>query len=490
MATRREFSAGTHVKPVLALFCTWIAASAPHCPGHTTASQPSAVQVLPRCTILCVDYRGNNLSGPGLTIAEHKGPDLASEAWVHDYPPEPYNDARHPLTGEGPIGKHGRQGIDEVWVRDENIAGRDAVFFVDAISVAPAPGGGSTLSGPALSLRRQAADGSWSTVATGDFERETFVPRVSLAALGDTVAFCATTQGFNAPNIQRPRVAVYGLWTARGGVATIPLRDVELGDTRYPPVSSPAAGGLLGQRGAGDLAALPSVITCAGVRAPNGATTELHACLVTNDGRLWHAIRREGALGADGYREMWSPFGDVEAQIGDIGFVTTVDCTAQGNALHLVAVGRFGNVERIWRATRLPDGTWRGSRHDNGVISPRDDVLLTAASPAAAPTGPIRDIAVGFCHQGTGTSSQPVLVMAFVTDTDVRYVLWQEAAREWPPAGTGRSTYSPIYVALRVSFAPARDSRTGNPIIAGGQRFLSVTERPFSHDPARAQAGQ
>lgn len=456
----------------------WLLASANHCPGHTSVSETPVAPLLPRCAVLCAGYDAFSLPAPvstNVTVAEHRGPDLTTPTWRYDVGQparQVYNPAVLGLqdTAQG-------HSVDEIWIRDENIVHRDAMFF--AANVRPG------LRGTGVELLRQAADGEWSTVATGDFEGSQFT-RVSLAALGDTVALCGVTNS---------RDAVYSLWTARFGNATLALHDIELGDTRYARTTAPLSDGSYGSRGAGDVG-VPKVIACAGVRAPSAATTELHVCLVTDDGHLYHAIRRRGSIGSDGFTEMWTAFGDVETQTGDMGYVTTVDCTAQGNALHLVAVGRLGTVERIWRSTRLPSGVWRGTLHQNGITSPRDDVLTTAFSPQLVPNIPIAEVAVGFCHQNGDLTGQAQLVIAFTYGLDVRYVLWQPAIRQWPPEGTGASTYSPVYSVLVSGAAMDSDPVTPSGVILGpitGNNFgrrLSVAERPFSHDPALAKAGR
>jgi predicted Zn-dependent protease len=73
----------------------------------------------------------------------------------------------------------------------------------------------------------------------------------------------------------------------------------------------------------------------------------LHLSGVTSDGRLWHTIRVPSGP--------WFPFGDVEGQTGDRGFIVDVDLQSIGNQVHLCAVNSAGG---LWHTIRRANGTW------------------------------------------------------------------------------------------------------------------------------------
>jgi hypothetical protein len=75
------------------------------------------------------------------------------------------------------------------------------------------------------------------------------------------------------------------------------------------------------------------------------ATGSLHLAGVTADGRLWHTIRTGS----------WTPFGDVEGQTGDGGFIVDVAVVNFFAQLHLCAVNSSG---RLWHTIRRTDGSW------------------------------------------------------------------------------------------------------------------------------------
>ena len=73
----------------------------------------------------------------------------------------------------------------------------------------------------------------------------------------------------------------------------------------------------------------------------------LHLSGVTTNGRLWHTIRVPNGA--------WYPFGDVEGQAGDGGFIVDDDLQNVGNEVHLCAVNSSG---RLWHTIRRANGSW------------------------------------------------------------------------------------------------------------------------------------
>jgi hypothetical protein len=93
---------------------------------------------------------------------------------------------------------------------------------------------------------------------------------------------------------------------------------------------------------AGDRGRFVSV-GCAGT---NGG---LHVCGTTRDGAVWHTIRSSGGG--------WLGFGDVKSQAADRGVFTSVACAGLAEELHVCGTVEDGN---LWHAIRRDNGTWVG----------------------------------------------------------------------------------------------------------------------------------
>ncbi|HMV30880.1 MAG TPA: hypothetical protein PKA50_02065 [Gemmatimonadales bacterium] len=421
------------------------------CVPGSVAPVPNAPFV-PRCSALCLGLTPPRGQVVPIVTLERQGPNLLLPDWPR-------------VAGSTWGGRDAAGGdIDEVWLRDTRVPGYDNVVQV-------ADSGGITPN--RLALHRQDARGAWALDGAARFADEsqgqvlleTFA-RVSVTALADTVAVCAVTAAFD---FDVEAVAAFRV----PGTSEIPIGDVEQWGDRPatgppPPLASPVT-----RHGAGEVGD-PADIGCAGVTGPGGFP-ELHVCLVTTDGHLWHTIKRDGPLDHD-VGDAFTPFADVEAQIGDIGTVTRVDCAARGGTLHLVAVAEQGGRQHVWHTLRLADGSWRASRQPDGTVAGADDVLAIVYG--GAPIGvTIGEVAVGFCHEGVDQAQEPLLLIAWQMDQELPYVAWTPSPRAWWPTDPPR-TYSPVSWLM-----------PPGPAVAA-LRGLSIGERPFSADAAAAQGGR
>jgi hypothetical protein len=81
---------------------------------------------------------------------------------------------------------------------------------------------------------------------------------------------------------------------------------------------------------------------------------ELQVCGLTDDGGIWHTIRR-----SDG---TWQPqFGDVTGQSGRPGFLSAVACAGVNDELQVAGQTDDGG---IWHTIRHPDRSWQGQFGD------------------------------------------------------------------------------------------------------------------------------
>lgn len=98
---------------------------------------------------------------------------------------------------------------------------------------------------------------------------------------------------------------------------------------------------------------------------------QLHLCAVSSSGRLWHTIRQE--VGGS-----WTPFGDVEGQAGERGQFVRVGTTEAAigpngsSQLHVCGVSADG---RLWHSIRRGNGTWTPFGDVEGQAGNRGDFV-------------------------------------------------------------------------------------------------------------------
>lgn len=87
-----------------------------------------------------------------------------------------------------------------------------------------------------------------------------------------------------------------------------------------------------------------------GVACAADANRDLHVCVTTSDGAIWHTIRHANGT--------WVPaFGDVKAVTSDPGTAVSVACAADGGKdLHVCVTTYDGG---LWHTIRHPDGSWQ-----------------------------------------------------------------------------------------------------------------------------------
>jgi hypothetical protein len=117
-----------------------------------------------------------------------------------------------------------------------------------------------------------------------------------------------------------------------------------------------------------------SAVSCAAVGGFTSGGSELHIVALTDDGRMWHTIRR-----ADG---SWQPFfGDVkDVESNDPGYFSAVGCAGVGGQLHVVGLTDDG---RMWHTIRLNDSSWQPFFGDVKGVESNDPGHFSAVSCAA-----------------------------------------------------------------------------------------------------------
>lgn len=284
--------------------------------------------------------------------------------------------------------------------------------------------------GPSLSIipgevlyKRQLMDGTWTmgfeTLSTG-LGSGAYVPakpwrfeRISLARVNDELHVCGITKN-------------YGSSTMNTGILA---HTVRVFDPRLD------AGGFERAQFSNweDVAALATGsgsfvdVGCAGVKNPSTNNEELHVCSVGDDGRLWHCVRTSPTL--------WTHLTNVAGQagtaaVGSNGPFSSVDCAADGNLLHVVAVGQDGS---LWYTIRGVNG-WRP--FENVVNAP------PPVNPFSRP-GHVYDVAVGLWNNGVPAGQWQLIILALGGPGSAFYTIRSSQQVTWQPPLTGEGPQPP-----------------------------------------------
>jgi len=186
----------------------------------------------------------------------------------------------------------------------------------------------------------------------------------------------------------------------------------------------------------------------------------LHAAAINAAGRLWHTTRF-----ADGTGE---PFGDVQAQTGEIGTLSRVAVAAIGPALHLAAIN--ATTGKLMHTTRFADGTWEPF----GEIEAQAGEFGNPAQVAVAAIG-------------------PALHLASINAAGRLWHTTRFADGTWEPAGDVQAQAGAIGNPTQVAVAAVGPALHLAAIDAAGRlwhttRFADGTWEPFGD--VEAQAGE
>jgi hypothetical protein len=184
----------------------------------------------------------------------------------------------------------------------------------------------------------------------------------------------------------------------------------------------------------------------------------LHLAGVTSDGKLWHTIRYPNGT--------WQPFGDVEGQTGDGGFITDVDVQVIGagpnGVLHLCAVNSDG---RLAHTIRYPDH-WQPFGDVEGQAGERGRFVSVALA----------------------NVNDELHLLGVTSDGRLWHTI-RHANGAWEPFGDVKGQAGDPGAFTRVAASLLPDAQNGNPLTVLGitsdgrlfqtERFANGTWRPF-----------
>jgi hypothetical protein len=203
------------------------------------------------------------------------------------------------------------------------------------------------------------------------------------------------------------------------------------------------------------IATLASGLLAVPARAQEQHT--LHLAGVTADGKLWHTIRYPNGT--------WQPFGDVESQTGDGGFINDVDVQVIGagpnGVLHLCAVNSDG---RLAHTIRYPDH-WQ----------PFGDVASQAGERGR------------FVSVALANVNEELHLLGVTSDGRLWHTI--RHANSWEPFGDVKAQTGDPGAFTRVGASLLNDGQNGNTLTVLGitsdgrlfqtQRLANGTWRPF-----------
>jgi hypothetical protein len=203
------------------------------------------------------------------------------------------------------------------------------------------------------------------------------------------------------------------------------------------------------------IATLASGLLAVPARAQEQHT--LHLAGVTSDGKLWHTIRYPNGT--------WQPFGDVESQTGDGGFINDVDVQVIGagpnGVLHLCAVNSDG---RLAHTIRYPDH-WQ----------PFGDVASQAGERGR------------FVSVALANVNEELHLLGVTSDGRLWHTI--RHANSWEPFGDVKAQTGDPGAFVRVGASLLNDGQNGNTLTVLGitsdgrlfqtQRLANGTWRPF-----------
>ncbi len=165
--------------------------------------------------------------------------------------------------------------------------------------------------------------------------------RVSVARVGSELHVCGATSEVT-PGRFPPGTLLHGIRPCD--------RDIDPGyEVRVWKEQWQDAGSLAGVRGhAVDVA-------CAGVADPTTGREDLHVCVITSDGRLWHAMRNSETTS-------WTQVSDAGLAAGSAGKFRKVDCAGLESQLHVVAVSSIQAGGRRYTRSATATACGVGSR--------------------------------------------------------------------------------------------------------------------------------